>query len=290
MSAAESLLRRVVDYAGLFPPAALDMETAVSNYQDYLRSDHGWMLGSFVVSAARLEEFVAVFEQVCCGERESPWTVSIVCAGEAADDARRIADFRQGAVFIGSLEAKAANPRIAEEVLERLPAARARYVEFPPELAAEMLPVLADRGAWAKIRMGGMTPETIPGPESVEHFLMACARERMRFKATAGLHHAIRRTRALTGASDGKRATMHGFLNLFLAAALAYFGADQEAIVRTLSEEDASAFQVDDELIRWHDQILIADQIERVRSEFAMSFGSCSFTEPVDDMKEMGWI
>ncbi|HEX3660920.1 MAG TPA: hypothetical protein VHU89_05790 [Acidobacteriaceae bacterium] len=290
MSAAEALLGRIVDYAGLFPPAALDMATAVRDYQEYLGGEHGWMLGSFVVSAPRLEEFAAAFDQVCCGEKENPWTLSIVCAGASADDARRIAAFRQGAVFIGSLEAKAEDPRAAAEVLERLPAARTRYVEFAPERAAEMLPVLAERGAWAKIRMGGLTPGTIPDVESVAHFLAACMRERVPFKATAGLHHAIRATRALTGNPDGPRAPMHGFLNLFLAAALAYFGADEPAILRTLAEEDASAFSLDDEVIRWHEQTLITDQIERVRSEFAMSFGSCSFTDPVDDMKEMGWI
>lgn len=290
MSAAEALLGRIVDYAGLFPPAALDMETAVRNYQNYLRSAPGWMLGSFVVSAARLEEFVAAFEQVCCGEKESPWTLSIVCAGEAADDARRIAEFRQGAVFIGSLEAKAANPRIAEEILEHLPAARSRYVEFPPEHAAEMLPVLAERGAWAKIRTGGLTPEAIPDVEVVAQFLTACARERTPFKATAGLHHAVRGIHSLDGRRKGPSATMHGFLNLFLAAALAYFGAEQRVIVQTLAEEDASTFHQDDEVIRWHGHTLISDQIERVRGEFAMSFGSCSFAEPVDDMKEMGWI
>ena len=290
MSAAEALLGRVVDYAGLFPPAALDMATAVRQYQQYLQSEDGWMLGSFVVPAARLEEFAAAFEQVCCGEKESPWTLSIVCAGEGADDARRVAEFRQGAAFIGSLETKAADPRMAEEILERLPAARARYVEFSPQHAAEILPVLADRGARAKIRMGGVTPETIPDLEDVARFLTSCMRERVPFKATAGLHHAVRGPRALTGKPDSPRATMHGFLNLFLAAALAYFGDEQQAIVGTLAEEDASAFRGDDDVIRWHDHILITDQVERVRSEFAMSFGSCSFTEPLDDMKEMGWI
>lgn len=290
MGAAESLLGRIVDYAGLFPPAALDMESAVRNYQEYLAGEHGWMLGSFVVPAARLDEFAGEFEQVCCGEKENPWTLSIVCAGEAADDAGRIAEFRQGAVFIGSLESRAADPRAAEEILERLPVARARYVEFAPDRAPEMLPVLAERGARAKIRMGGIAPENIPEVESVAQFLTACVRERVPFKATAGLHHAIRGTRALTERADSPRAAMHGFLNLFLASALAYFGADQQAIARTLAEEDASAFRQDDELIRWHDHTLIADQIECVRSEFAVSFGSCSFAEPVDDMKEMGWI
>ncbi|MGA7524022.1 MAG: hypothetical protein WBW84_16335 [Acidobacteriaceae bacterium] len=290
MSAAEALLGRIVDYAGLFPPAALDMDTAVRNYQDYLQGEHGWMLGSFVVPAARLDEFAGAFEQVCCSEKENPWTLSIVCTSEPAEDARRIAEFQQGAAFIGSLEAKAADPLTARAILESLPAARARYVEFALDRAAEVLPVLADHGAGAKIRMGGLTPDTIPAIESVAQFLTACMRERVAFKATAGLHHAIRGTRALTGKPDSPRATMHGFLNLFLAAAVAYFGAEEQEIVRTLAEEDGSAFRLDDEVIRWHDHTLIADQIERVRSEFAMSFGSCSFTEPVDDMKEMAWI
>jgi hypothetical protein len=290
MSAADALLRRIVDYAGLFPPAALDMETAVRNYQEYLQSEHGWMLGAFVVPAARLDEFVAAFENVCCGEKENPWTLSIVCAGESADDVRRVAEFRQGAIFIGSLETRAKDAHSAEENLKLLPAARARYVEFPPEGAAEVLPVLADRGALAKIRMGGLTPETIPGIESVAQFLTACMGQRVAFKATAGLHHAVREVRPLTDKSDSPRAAMHGFLNLFLAAALAYFGADQRAMIRTLAEEDATKFRLDDELIRWHDHALIADQIERVRNEFAMSFGSCSFADPIDDMKEMGWI
>ena len=288
MSAAQALLARIVDYAGLFPPAALDMETAVRKYQEYLGGEHGWMLGSFVVPAARLEEFVIAFENVCCGEKESPWTLSLVCA--TADDAQRIADFRQGAVFIGSVETRAADPRAAKASLEHLPAARMRYVEFPPERAVEMLPELAERGAWAKIRMGGLTPETIPSVDSIAHFLEACARELVPFKATAGLHHAVRGTHALTGASDSPRAAMHGFLNLFLAAALAYLGADQQAVIRTLAEEDAAAFRLDDELIRWHDHTLISDQIERVRREFAMGFGSCSFDEPVDDLKDMEWI
>jgi hypothetical protein len=61
-------------------------------------------------------------------------------------------------------------------------------------------------------------------------------------------------------------------------------------VVKTLSEEDAGAFNVDDEVARWHDNAMIADQLEKVRSEFAVSFGSCSFEEPVEDLKAMGWL
>jgi len=126
-----------------------------------------------VLPATRLEEFAGAFERVWGTEQERPWTLKVVCAGETAEDARAIEEFQQGAVFIGSLEAKAADARAAKEVLERLPAARARYVEFPPERAGEVLPVLAEYGAKAKIRMGGLTAETIPAADVVARFLMA---------------------------------------------------------------------------------------------------------------------
>jgi hypothetical protein len=288
MSAAEALLSRIIDYAGLFPPASLGMEPAVGKYHQFLEGDGSWMLGGFVVPAQRLVEFSAAFEQVCCDEREHPWTLSVVCAGDNPGDLQLIEDFQQGAAFLSSLETKAATPAIAKEVLERLPAARSRYVEFPPARADEMLPVLAEYGARAKIRTGGLTSESVPGVEAVAHFLVACARERVAWKATAGLHHALRGMRELT--PGGSRARMHGFLNVFLAGALAFVGAGEAAIVRTLQEENPAAFRLDDDVIQWQDQMLISDQLERVRREFAISFGSCSFEEPLADVKAMGWV
>jgi hypothetical protein len=288
MGAAEVLLSRIVDYAGLFPPASLSMDAAVRNYQDYLAGDDSAILGGFVVPARRLEEFAAAFERVCCGEREQPWMLNVVCAGEDPDGVRAIEEFQQGAVFIGSLETKAASPQAAQEVLERLPAARARYVEFAPERAGEILPVLGEYGARAKIRMGGETPESVPGVETVARFLLACVRERVAWKATAGLHHAVRGMREVT--PGGPWVKMHGFVNVFLAGALAFVGADEATLMKTLLEENAAAFRVDEDVLEWQDQMLISDQLERVRREFAISFGSCSFAEPVEDLRAMGWL
>lgn len=287
MSAVEALLGRIVDYAGLFPPAGLDMESAVRNYQDALAGENGWMLGSIVVPAARLGVFTEAFERACCGEREQPWTLSVVCAGEA--DEKTVEDFQEGAVFIRSVEAKAGDRASVEAAMRALPESRSCYVEFPPERAEEILPLLRDKGGRAKIRTGGLTADAIPPVETVAGFLRACAAERVPFKATAGLHHPVRGLHLL--APDGAaRATMHGFLNVFLAAALAWFGADEAAVRRTLAEEDAAAFRVDDDVIRWHEHTMTADQLEMVRRDFAISFGSCSFTEPVDDLEAMGWL
>lgn len=288
MSAITALLGRIVDYAGLFPPAGLEMESAVRNYQQYLGGDLSWMLGSFVVPAHRLEEFAGAFERVGGTEQEAPWTVSVVCAGEHAGDLRAIEEFQQGAVFLSSFEARVADVRGAEEVLTALPDTRARYVEFKPEQVEEFLPVLAKLGARAKLRTAGTTGGTgIPPVETVAQFLLACARERVAWKATAGLHAPLR---AQVSTEGNAPEMMHGFVNLFLAGALAYFGADEKAVVHTLNERSGKEFQFDDDVVRWHDHTLTSDQIEQVRSEFATSFGSCSFMEPAEGLKALGWL
>lgn len=294
MSAVQALLGRIVEYAGLFPPAALDMETALRNYQRYTETEEFWLLGGFVLPASRLVEFAGAFEKVWGTEQERPWTLKVVCAGHTPDDARAIAEFQQGAVFIGSLEARAQDRRAAKEVLESLPAARSRYVEFPAEKAAEVLPVLADYGARAKIRMGG-SGAPVPSVETVARFLIACAKEQVAWKATAGLHSPLR-----AEVREAGQSTMHhGFVNLFLAGALAYYGADEQAIVNTLHVRGPKEFRLDDDVVRWdaaspasvsQEQMLIADQIEKARSEFAIGFGSCSFEEPVEGLKFLGWL
>lgn len=290
MSAAEALLARMVDYAGLFPPAALDMDSAMQNYQRYLSGDYAWMLGNFVVQARRLEEFGRAFERICCGEQEQPWTLSVVCAGEPSGDDGGLERFQEGAVFLATLETKAADAGGAEARLAALPPGRARYVEFPPERAGEIVPVLAARGARAKLRAGGLTPESIPPVDTAAEFLRACARERVAFKATAGLHFPVRGEHRLSADAGSPSATMHGFVNVFLAAALAWYGAEAKAVETTLAEDDASAFELDDDVIRWHDNVMTSDQLEQVRTEFAISFGSCSFAEPVDGLKALGWL
>jgi hypothetical protein len=151
-----------------------------------------------------------------------------------------------------------------------------------------VLPVLGEYGARAKIRLGGVTAESVPAVDVVARFLLACAKEGVAWKATAGLHHAVRGVREV--ARGGPRVAMHGFVNVFLAGTLAFFGADEKALVKTLSEEDAAAFRLDDDVVRWHDNAMISDQIEKARSEFAIGFGSCSFEEPVLDLKQMRWI
>jgi hypothetical protein len=263
----------------------------VRQYQRYLAGEHAWMLGHFIVPASRLEEFSEVFRVVCCDEREYPWTLSVVCGeGSMPVDLKAVEDFKKGAAFISSLEMKADDARMARAVLGALPRGRIRYIEIAPDRKSALLPLLYASGARAKIRTGGLTAAAIPPPEQVAWFLMECAQARVAFKATAGLHHPVRSVHPLTSQMGGAEAKMHGFLNVFLAAALAFNGSTEAALLATLTEEDPEAFRLTRSGIAWHDHRVTADQMERVRTEFAASFGSCSFTEPIDDLKAMGWL
>jgi hypothetical protein len=95
-AAGRALMAGLVDYAGLFPPAGLGMLEAVRRYREYLAGPDRWALGRFVVPAARLAEFGAAFEEVCCGEREPVWGLSVLGSGDAARDAEAIGGLARG--------------------------------------------------------------------------------------------------------------------------------------------------------------------------------------------------
>jgi len=145
-------------------------------------------------------------------------------------------------------------------------------------------------GDLLKVRTGGLTPESIPSAQQLADFLCSAAVAKRAFKATAGLHHAIRAERALTYESTGPRAVMHGFVNVFIAAALAWHGDDPDVVLRVLHETDPGAFGLTDDTLSWHSHTLSVAQVEAARADFAHSFGSCSFEEPVEDLREMGWL
>jgi hypothetical protein len=121
-------------------------------------------------------------------------------------------------------------------------------------------------GARAKVRCG---PEPPPVDE-LAGFIRTCREEGIPFKATAGLHHALR--------TDGQ----FGFLNLLAAAV---FG-DEE---RALAEEDAEAFALG-ETFRWREREAGAGEVAEVRRGLFVSIGSCSFSEPVEELEALGWL
>ena len=135
------------------------------------------------------------------------------------------------------------------------------------------LHAISAAGAAAKVRTGGTTPSAIPSATALADFLYASAQRELPFKATAGLHHAVRSCYALTYERNSATAEMFGFLNVVAAAALAASGAGRPAIVAALVEPKVSALL---EIARRYDP--------GATRRFFRSFGSCSFREPADEL------
>jgi hypothetical protein len=290
MTAAHVLLEGLIDYAGLFPPASLDMQTAVRNYSLYRASDEAWMLGRFIVPARGLSEFSAAFSEACCSEQMAPWLLSVLSTGDATEDANLVASFIEGAAFLDAIEFKTESAGQVDAQLGLVPSGMAAYAELTLQQSGQIFPVLKKFDARAKIRTGGVTADAIPSTQEIADFVIACAKAKIPFKATAGLHHPLRSVQKLTHEENSATATMHGFINLFVAATIAYQGAPVEDVVNLLNEQSLSAFRWNKEALTWGKHRLKSKQIREAREEFAIGFGSCSFTEPVNDLKALGWL
>lgn len=309
-SSIHALLAHVIDYAGLFPPAALSMQQAVETYARHRAGEHVWILGRFICPSSRLEEFSRLAAPLMpgtfatSGYREhvrigEPWGVSIVADEPIETCLDRIAVFNEthiredaGLAEADALEIKITSPRDVEQLSNRIPDSIQPFLEVPSNVDPRgLIAAMSGQQVAAKIRTGGVTPEAFPPPTAVAAFIHACAAADVPFKATAGLHHPIRAEHPLTYEPGCPRGVMHGFLNVFLAAA--FVRADRMKTVdsiQLLVEHDPLAFRVANDHIIWKGRVLETEKLRRVRESFALSFGSCSFDEPVEDLQGLGLL
>jgi hypothetical protein len=133
-----------------------------------------------------------------------------------------------------------------------------------------------------KLRCGGGEPTDVPSPDSVAALIVAARNAGIPFKATAGLHHPIRHY------DDGLDTEMHGFINLFAAAVFAAeHQLDKDEVEAVLREAISNNFQFEKERFSWRNLSVSLDGIRHARDHLALSFGSCSFEEPVDHLRDL---
>lgn len=209
----------------------MPVDEAIEEDRRARRSDESWMLGRLAWPASKLAEL---------GDEQRELTV--ILDGPPPDDDPRV---------------KAVEGR--GDPAELVGLAKEVYVEGGD------LDQLAELGLRAKIRCGG---EHVPSVDELAEFIQGCRERKLPFKATAGLHHAVRQGDA------------HGFVNLLAAAAF-----DEEA----LAEEDAGAFRLNETHFMWRDRDAAPIEILNARELF-VGFGSCSFFEPVDELKALGLL
>ena len=289
-----ALLHGLLDDASLFPPGNLSMPAAVAAHVNHEKEWFSALTGPFVCAETRLAELARALAAA-----NTPWidlslvvTGGAIAVGAATDAVAADARLRLRAIEVPA--AKGAEPAqaVAEvaAALDRVPLAGATgYIEFPltaiadSEMAGHLLDVADQRGYRPKLRTGGVTPEAFPSEETLASWLAAIAGRRIRFKCTAGLHHAVRCTDgAGTDERSGPGMEQHGFLNVLLATGAAADGAAAEEIAAILRQRDRTAIAA---AIRALDAETAAD----IRWLFT-SFGTCSTSEPVADLVSLGLL
>ncbi len=326
------LMTEIVDYAGLFPPAKLDMAPAVRNFGRYFGGEHAWMLGRLVVPVSRLAELerdgAPLWSVPVPRDDGGPWRISALIGDDLNRDIDTVFAFNQrhappppeeaapeatgsaqGAVqdpatalggtgpaigqvgaVIDCIELKAESGVAIDRAMQIVPEQLTPFIEIPTAGDVRgLVAALAGTGGRAKIRTGGLTPDAFPAPGPVARFIFACAAAEVPFKATAGLHHPVRGEFNLTYEPGCPRGVMYGFFNVFVGAALA-MGAriGVEEIEQVLVETNPKAFVFDGTGVTWRDRRVDLARLARARESFAISFGSCSFEEPLADLKALG--
>lgn len=318
-----ALLEQIIDYAGMFPPAQLPPPAAVGNYVRYRESPEGWMLGRFLCPAGKLPELLPLCQEWFTPAQ--PLRLSILATN--AQNAMELKNtLSQDFSVMRSFLSKCGKQAVMEGLEIRVPPISSQqpgvevkeivlttakkieelgcpitpWYETTPgpglarnaehlilclgasnKVSREMPWVCAQPAGW-KLRCGGPDPAAIPSSSQIADLLSSCHSAQVGFKATAGLHHPFRNF------DPGLQTYLHGFINLFLAAVLSYSQVEKRKIISLLDDTEPAHFHFEDAGVRWKEHFVTTAHISHLRTKMATSFGSCSFEEPVADLKALG--
>lgn len=304
-----AFLNGLIDYAGLFPPANLDLKTAIKNYAQYIHSIDSWMLGPFVIPITKLNELSQYSKLFSSG---IPLKLSVVGRKSETNNEFLVQfheDMEQIRIYhqtfsewsqIETIEIHLPHQVPSQELLKVLTLSTEKQgVNLFCEVSIlgetnwkahliNTLDVIAqfnekkNKQIGIKLRTGGIKKEMIPPLDRIA-FAMAAVRDRkLPMKFTAGLHHPIRMYR------EEVQDKMHGFLNIFLSGMLAYQeNLDEKSIKHVLSEEESRHFIIQENELGWRNFHLTSSSVQELRKRYLCSFGSCSFDEPRDELLEL---
>lgn len=319
----KAFMEGIIDYAGLFPPADLSLDTSIQKYSQYRKSDDAWMLSRFIIPATRLGELKPYGETLF--QEGDSFEFSVLGKGtETVSEYREhlqevvkaVQDFHEihgSRVTTDILEIKlpreavfANDPELLNEIFEETGQLLNQSALTPREVFFEgafdknwrkeiglILEILSESNQELerenvdqlgfKIRCGGVDAHMFPSVEQVA-FALNTARERnLAAKATAGLHHPIRQY------SESVQTKMHGFFNVFGGAMLSYaHDLSDDELAEILKEEDPDRFTFTNEGFKWKDLPVSTHEIAELRDVALVSFGSCSFDEPREDLENLG--
>ncbi len=316
----KQLITHLIDYAGLFPPASLPLREAYEQFTGYINESDEWILSKFICPAKQLSSLAVLINSDV--NNYKPFSISVLGRSGTdseefikgtAEDVNLIIQFLQqtkNKFLTDAFEVRLPedlvlgnNPDAMYEVMNSTAAIIKENVPFYVKVFFE-IPLKNDwkssvnnfasalkkhneffgqdenfpRSGF-KLRTGGVEASAFPSPEQIAYVINASYENQLPLKFTAGLHHPFRHY------NETVKTKMHGFLNVFGAGVLLY-GNDllEQDLIDILSDEDAENFKFDDNNLRWKEFKSPVKVIENARKNFVISYGSCSFDEPREDL------
>lgn len=299
-AAIRALLSRAIDYAGLFPPASLELQPALQNYAQYIRDPDAWMLGAFILPVA---EFNAATGDLSQFDKTAPLRISAL--GPKTDDTGVFrASLAAALESIGSFRTNSGERALIEQLEMPLPSdmngdtanairsgvdsqlrtfweAPASSAERAIKLIADNNRAHADPNLGFKLRTGGVAANAFPSSAEIAAVLVCAGAHQVPIKFTAGLHHPVRLFH------ESVQTEMHGFLNVLGSGVLGLeHDWTEKQIEEMLNDEDPTSFSFSDDFFAWRDWKISARRIA-IHRKLVTSLGSCSFDEPREDLRAL---
>lgn len=309
MNSLKPFLSKIIDYAGLYPPANLSLEEAFKNFVEYQDSPDSWMLSRFVIPAKRLSHLTplmpasaSVLSFTALGRSGSTADEFLANLKLDIDDILSFRETHGAAVIVDMFEVALPTSALTDstqahdlvkessDILNKngitvfFEAPFGEGWQSRAENLIRALRKLKDRHVGFKLRTGGVTADAFPSTEQVAWAIASLRNAGVPLKCTAGLHHPIRHF------NESVQTKMHGFLNVFGAGVLAEAkDLSQAQIQSILEDENPENFTFDENGFTWKDLRVVNSEITSNRL-FATSFGSCSFDEPREDLRNLGLL
>ena len=315
-----SFTEKLIDYAGLFPPAKLSLPIAFSNFLKYSNEKYEQMLSKFICPVNLLPQLENL---IGSGNSElKKFYISALSTGgnnisefklNLEKDLKIWKEFvtgKSGSAVINSFEARIPDRIIntdeSKDLIELINTFSGKikkeisepvmiFLEGPlnknrNDDAASLIDVIYTHNQSGfntgfKLRTGGVEAVSFPASEHIAFCIRRCLDRKVPMKFTAGLHHPFRHFDKEIGTM------MHGFINVFASGIIAMrHDISDKEIEEVLNDEDPADFNFTDEYFSWKGWKISIEDIEFARRDLVLSFGSCSFDEPVADLQSLNLL
>lgn len=260
----------LIDDAAIFPPGDAPLHDATATYGARREEWYAGLVGSFVLRDTDLP-LVRGFGA----------PLSVVVTGGAGQLAGPVGAAAKMGLEVAAVEIAVRDTDDPVGNVRRIDAAaRAAEVDVPLVIEIPGPPTAqwlaaADEVAASehrlKLRLGHVDHDLVPDSATVAAWIDAALDRETRFKATAGLHRAVRH--------DPEGGGAHGFLNVLVATRVLWDGGSVADATDALEQRDGAALAAS----------LSGPDLASARRWFT-SFGSCSVTEPLDDLISLGLV